>query len=278
MTFLNLINEYWYFLLLIILAASATGFFAGLFGIGGGLISVPFLFFIFGTLNISDDDYLMHLAVGTAFSITILTSASSVLMHKKNNLVDFEIVKSFGKFVIVGVVLGAFFASFMNTKNLVLFFTIVVFFFGAYLLLLQESKKIIKSKVKFYQRMILGLISGLISAPIGITGAMINVPILRYFGYPIGKCIGTSAAIGFLISLFGATGFLISGFFLEIDLPFSIGFINIPAFILFVPITTYMARVGANTVNKMNKLKIQRMFGIFLYVIGIIFLFRYLNI
>ena len=278
MTFLNLINEYWYFLLLIILAASATGFFAGLFGIGGGLISVPFLFFIFGTLNISDDDYLMHLAVGTAFSITILTSASSVLMHKKNNLVDFEIVKSFGKFVIVGVVLGAFFASFMNTKTLVLFFTIVVFFFGAYLLLLQESKKRIKSKAKFYQRMILGLISGLISAPIGITGAMINVPILRYFGYSIGKCIGTSAAIGFLISLFGATGFLISGFFLEIDLPFSIGFINIPAFILFVPITTYMARVGANTVNKMNKLKIQRMFGIFLYVIGIIFLFRYLNI
>lgn len=278
MTFLNLINEYWYFLLLIILAASATGFFAGLFGIGGGLISVPFLFFIFGTLNISDDDYLMHLTVGTAFSITILTSASSVLMHKKNNLVDFEIVKSFGKFVIVGVVLGAFFASFMNTKNLVLFFTIVVFFFGAYLLLLQESKKRIKSKAKFYQRMILGLISGFISAPIGITGAMINVPILRYFGYPIGKCIGTSAAIGFLISLFGATGFLISGFFLGIDLPFSIGFINIPAFILFVPITTYMARVGANTVNKMNKLKIQRMFGIFLYVIGIIFLFRYLNI
>ena len=90
MTFLNLLNEYWYFLLLIILAASATGFFAGLFGIGGGLISVPFLFFIFGTLNISDDDYLMHLTVGTAFSITILTSASSVLMHKKNNLVDFE--------------------------------------------------------------------------------------------------------------------------------------------------------------------------------------------
>ena len=71
---------------------------------------------------------------------------------------------------------------------------------------------------------------------------------------------------------------LISGFFLGLELPFRIGFINIPAFILFVPITTYMARVGANTVNKMNKLKIQRMFGIFLYVIGIIFLFRYLNI
>ena len=276
MTFLNLLNEYWFFLLLILLAASATGFFAGLFGIGGGLISVPFLFFIFGTLNISDDDYLMHLTVGTAFSITILTSASSVLMHKKNNLVDFEIVKSFGKFVILGVVLGAFFASFMNTKSLVLFFTIVVFFFGAYLLLLQESKKRIKSKAKFYQRMILGLISGLISAPIGITGAMINVPILRYFGYSINKAIGSAAAIGFIIALFGAIGFLITGSFLKVNLPLSVGFINIPAFLIFIPITMFMARVGANTVHKIEKSKIQNFFGIFLYVVGTIFLYRYL--
>ena len=136
----------------------------------------------------------------------------------------------------------------------------------------------LKKNFNLIPRILLGFVSGFVSALMGIGGAIMNVPILRYFGYPIGKCIGTSAAIGFLISLFGATGFLISGFFLGIDLPFSIGFINIPAFILFVPITTYMARVGANTVNKMNKLKIQRMFGIFLYVIGIIFLFRYLNI
>jgi len=220
----------------------------------------------------------MHLSVGTAFSITILTSAVSVLTHKKNNLVDFNIVKSFGKFVVLGVLIGTFFASFMNTKDLVLFFSIAVFFFGAYLLLLGDKDKKIKSKPKFYQRSLLGLISGLISAPMGITGAMINVPILRFFGYPIRKSIGTAAAIGFLISVFGASGFLISGLYSSIDLPFSIGFVNIPAFILFVPVTTIMARVGANAVNKMNKLKTQRMFGIFLYIIAAIFLYRYLSI
>ena len=112
----------------------------------------------------------------------------------------------------------------------------------------------------------------------GITGAMINVPIIKYLGYPISKCIGSAAAIGFFISLTGSIGFLISGFYLNVSLPFSIGFVNIPAFILFVPITSFMARIGANTVYKMDKIKAQRLFGVFLYVIGTIFIYRYFNI
>ena len=104
-----------------------------------------------------------------------------------------------------------------------------------------------------------------------------NVPILRYFGYPINKAIGSAAAIGFVISLFGTIGFLISGSFLSVDLPFSIGFVNIPAFLIFIPITTFMARVGANTVHRIDKQKTQKLFGIFLYVVGTIFLLRYLN-
>ena len=217
----------------------------------------------------------MHLTVGTAFTITIFTSTVSVMTHNKNKLVDISVVKSFGVFVIIGVLAGTAFASFMKTKTLVLFFSVVVYFFGAYLMMAQEKLKKIKPNSSITPRVFLGLFSGFVSAPMGITGAMMNVPILRYLGYPISKCIGSAAAIGFFISFTGSIGFLISGFYFEVDLPFSIGFINIPAFILFVPITTYMARVGANTVNKMNKLKIQRMFGIFLYVIGIIFLFRY---
>ena len=220
----------------------------------------------------------MHLSVGTAFTITIFTSTASVLTHRKNKLVDFAIVKSFGVFVVLGVLLGTFFASFMNTRNLVLFFSVVVYFFGAYLMLAPESNGRIKSKIKSYPKVILGLISGFISAPMGITGAMMNVPILRYFGYPISKCIGSAAAIGFFISLFGAIGFLMSGFYFDAKLPFSIGFINLPAFILFVPITTFMARIGANTVHKMNKIKAQRLFGVFLYVVGTIFIYRFLNL
>ena len=78
-----------------ILTAFPVGFFAGLFGIGGGLITVPFLFFIFETLNI-EQNYLMHLAIGTSFSIIIPTSIVSVLTHKKHNSVDFSVIKTYG--------------------------------------------------------------------------------------------------------------------------------------------------------------------------------------
>ena len=84
------------------LTAIPVGFFAGLFGIGGGLISVPFLFFLFDSVNI-DKNYIMHLSVGTSFSITILTSLSSVLAHRKNNTFDFNIVINYGFFVVIGV-------------------------------------------------------------------------------------------------------------------------------------------------------------------------------
>ena len=111
----------------------------------------------------------------------------------------------------------------------------------------------------------------------GIGGAVMNVPILKYFGYPINKAIGSAAAIGFFIAHL-ELGFLISGSYLDADIPLSIGFINIPALLIFIPITTLMAKVGANVVHKIEKQKITKFFAVFLLVVGTIFFYRYLNI
>ena len=127
-------------------------------------------------------------------------------------------------------------------------------------------------------KIISGIITGFVSAPMGIGGAVMNVPILKFFGYPINKAIGSAAAIGFIIALFGTIGFLVSGNYLNANLPLSIGFLNIPAFFIFFPITTFMARVGANTVHRIDKTKVQAFFGIFLYVVGTVFIYRYLNL
>ncbi|MBD1158674.1 sulfite exporter TauE/SafE family protein [Pelagibacterales bacterium SAG-MED19] len=260
-----------------ILTAIPVGFVAGLFGIGGGLITVPFLYYIFGSLGI-DQTYLMHLAVGTSFAIIIPTSIVSVLTHHKFEAVDFDIVKSYGIFVVLGVVLGTIFAASLKTKSLVLFFSIVIFFLGIYLLSLKEKANTIAVKIKTHLKIILGLIVGFISAPMGIGGAIMNVPILKFFGYSINKAIGSAAAIGFLIALFGALGFLITGSYLKTNLPLSIGFLNIPAFLIFIPITTLMARVGASTVHKIDKKKISKLFGVFLLIIGTKFLLEYFKI
>ena len=270
-------NQYIFIIILMVPTAAIAGFFAGLFGIGGGLITVPFLFFIFESLNI-DKTYLMHLSVGTSFAIIIPTSIVSVMTHKKHNSVDSSIIRSYGFFVISGVLLGTILAANLKTESLLLFFTIVVYFLGSYLLNFKEKTAEIKPNFSLIPKIVLGFISGFISAPMGIGGAVMNVPILRYFGYSINKAIGSAAAIGFVIALFGALGFFLTGTYLDSNLPLSIGFINIPAFLIFIPITMFMARVGANTSNKMDKSKLQRFFGIFLYVVGTLFLFRYLNI
>jgi uncharacterized membrane protein YfcA len=259
------------------LTAVPVGFVAGLFGIGGGLITVPFLYYIFGQLGI-DPQYIMHLAVGTSFAIIIPTSTVSVLTHHKFKSVDFDIVKSYGIFVVFGVIIGTIFAASLKTKSLVLFFSIIILFLGIYLLLLKEKEKNIIIKIKLHLKIILGFIVGFISAPMGIGGAVMNVPILKFFGYSINKAIGSAAAIGFLIALFGATGFLISGSYLKTNLPLSIGFLNIPAFLIFIPITTFMARIGARTVHKIDKNKISKFFGIFLLLIAAKFFYEYLKI
>ena len=238
------------------LTAIPVGFVAGLFGIGGGLITVPFLYYIFGLIGY-DPQYLMHLAVGTSFAIIIPTSTVSVLTHHKFKAVDFNIVKSYGIYVIMGVIFGTIFAASLKTKSLILFFSIIILFLGMYLLLLKEKERNIITDIKLHLKIILGFVVGFISAPMGIGGAIMNVPILKFFGYGINKAIGSAAAIGFLIALFGAIGFLISGNYLKTNIPLSIGFLNIPAFLIFIPITTFMARIGAKTVHKIDKKKNQ---------------------
>ena len=266
-----------YLLSIMAITAIPVGFLAGLFGIGGGLITVPFLFFIFDSLNMNPD-YLMHLAVGTSFAIIVPTSIVSLLTHKKYGSVDFSVIKNYAIFVIIGVLSGTIFAAIMDSQSLLLFFTIIVFLCGAYLLNIKDKTDQLKVNFNLIPRILLGFVSGFISSTMGIGGAIMNVPILKYFGYPINKAIGSAVAIGSVISLFGAIGFLITGSFLKVDLPLSVGFINIPAFLIFIPITMFMARIGANTVHKVNKSKLQRFFGVFLYIVGTIFLYRYLNL
>ncbi len=269
-------NQYLFFAVLMICAAIPAGFMAGLFGIGGGLITVPVLYYVFDAADLNNN-YLMHFAVGTSFSIIIPTSVSSVITHNKFNAVDFNIVKSFGLFVVAGVIFGAFFASILKTEQLILFFSIAIFFLGIYLIFLRNKKIESLSNFKIKYKIILGFISGFVSGQLGLGGAVMNVPILRFFGYSINKAIGSAAAIGFLISLTGAVSFSLIGGFKNVEEPLTIGFINIPAFLVFVPITILMAKIGAKTVHKIDKKIITKLFGLLNIIVSILLFFEYHN-
>ena len=265
-----------FFITVMAVSAILVGFVAGLFGIGGGLITVPVLFYIFSSVGL-DQTFIMHLAVGTSFAIIIPTSITSTMTHMKFKGVDFAIVKTFGIFVIIGVILGTIFAASLKTASLILFFSIMTMFIAIYFLIAREKKNPELRKINLIYRIIYGFLSGFLSAPMGIGGGIINTPILKMFGYPINVAIGSSAAVGFLISLVGAIGFATSGSYLNINAPLSLGFVNIPAFLIFVPITTFMAKIGAKTVHKVNKEFIGKLFGVFLLIISCRLFYEYFS-
>ncbi len=269
-------NHILFFLFIMAITALFAGFFAGFFGIGGGIITVPCLFYIFGAIGI-DKSFIMHLAVGTSFAIIVPTAMMSVFTHYKHNAVDFGVIKTYGVYVIVGVIIGSFFAASMQTKSLVLFFSIIIYLLAINLIFLKEETKI-KLKFNLLQRSLFGFIVGFVSSLMGIGGAIMNVPILKFVGYTINRAIGSAASIGFLISVFGCFGFLISGIIIETDIPLSIGFINIPAFLIFIPITIIMAKIGATTVHRIKKEIIAKLFGIFLIIIASRFLYDYFHL
>ena len=262
------LNQIIFIISVMAISAVPVGFMAGLFGIGGGLITVPVLFYIFNSIGL-DQSIIMHLAVGTSFAIIIPTSISSVITHMKYKAVDFNVVKTFGIFVVSGVILGTIFAANLKTSGLILFFSIMTMIFSIFFLISKEKQNPVKKKINLLIKFLSGFTSGFLSAPMGIGGGIINTPILKMFGYPINVAIGCSAAFGFLISLVGAFGFIISGKYLNIEAPLSFGFVNIPAFLIFVPITTLMAKIGAKTVHKFNKKIIGKLFGIFLLFVSL---------
>ena len=264
--------------IVIVMAASAVvvGFMAGLFGIGGGLIMVPVLFYVFSFVGI-ERTFVMHLAVGTSFSIIIPNSIISTITHMKFKAVDFSIVKTFGVFVVIGVVLGTIFAVSLKTSSLILFFSIMTMLFAIYFLIEKEKTDSVQRKINLIYRVICGFLSGFLSAPMGIGGGVFNTPIFKMFGYPINIAIGSSAAIGFLIALIGAIGFAVSGSYFNINVPLSLGFVNVPAFLIFVPITTFMAKIGAETVHKVDKRLIGKLFGIYLFIVACRLFYEYFS-
>jgi len=272
------INEILNLLFVLGIAASVAGFMAGLLGVGGGIVMVPALYYAFTVLEF-DILTRMHLSVGTSLAIIIPTSIISTRTHMEHNAVDFKMVKSFGVFILIGVVAGTFLAVNLKTSALVLFFSIFAFMVGLFFIFFRESLLENPKKISEIVKKISGTIIGVISVPLGIGGGSLMVPFMRTFGYDIRTSIGTAAAIGFLIAVSGTIMMIIGGKIIDnVNTPYSIGYINMIGFIVFVPVTMFMARLGAKAVYKINKSLLSKIFGTFLIIVSIRSFYEYLSI
>ena len=258
------INEIFYLLTVLAIAAAVAGFMAGLLGVGGGIIMVPALYYAFTVLNF-DIVTRMHLAVGTSLAIIIPTSIISTLTHREHDAVDFNMVKSFGIFILIGVFFGTFLAVNLKTPALVLFFSIFAFMVGLFFIFLREKLVNNPKQISNLVKNISGILIGFISIPLGIGGGSLMVPFMRTFGYDIRKSIGTAAAVGFLIAVTGTITMITGGKIIDnVNTPFSLGYINLLGFVVFVPVTMIMARLGAKAVYKIDKKILSKIFGTFL--------------
>ena len=272
------INEIFYLLTVLAIAAAVAGFMAGLLGVGGGIIMVPALYYAFTVLDF-DIVTRMHLAVGTSLAIIIPTSIISTLTHREHDAVDFKMVKSFGIFILIGVFFGTFLAVNLKTPALVLFFSVFAFMVGLFFIFLREKLVDNPKQISNLIKNISGILIGFISIPLGIGGGSLMVPFMRTFGYDIRKSIGTAAAVGFLIAVTGTITMITGGKIIDnVNTPFSLGYINLLGLIVFVPVTMIMARLGAKAVYKIDKKILSKIFGTFLILVSIRSFLEYLSI
>ena len=265
-------------LLVLSIAASVAGFMAGLLGVGGGIIMVPALYYAFTVLDF-DLATRMHISVGTSLAIIVPTSIISAKTHMEHKAVDVNLVKSFGIFIVLGVIGGTFLAVNLRTSDFILFFSIMALIVGLFFIFFRDKFLENPKKIKDSIKNISGVAVGFISVLLGIGGGSLMVPFMRTFGYDIRKSIGTASAIGILIAISGTITMITGGEIINnISTPYTIGYINLFGFIVFVPVTMLMARIGAKAVYRIDKKLLSKIFGSFLIIVSIRSFIEYLKI
>lgn len=257
------------FLLGILIATGAVaGVVSGLLGVGGGIVIVPVLFFVFLALDISEA-VRMHVAVGTSLATIIFTGFISARSHWKRGSVDTALLKSWGPWIALGVVSGTVVGGNVSGAVLTLVFAVIAALVAINMAFKPADNVAPKPMPKTPLRQVLSLIIGLISVMMGIGGGTLAVPILSFFTYPIRLAVGTAAAIGLIIAIPGTIGYALFGLGAEDLPPFSLGYVNLAGLIAIIPTSMLTAPLGVRIAHSIPQLALRWCFAAFLAITSI---------
>ena len=248
---------------LLLAAGAIAGVTAGLLGVGGGIVLVPVLWNLFTALGV-DESIRMHIAVGTSLATIIATSASSVRAHHRRGAVDFAFLRSWGPWIFVGVLAGTALAGYVRGPVLTLVFASVALVVALYMGLARPDWRIVERLPVGAPKALLAAVVGAVSAMMGIGGGTLSVPILSLCGYPMHRAVGTAAAVGFIIGIPGAIGFVVAGWDQPDLPPLSAGYVSLLGFALIFPTSTLLAPYGARLAHRLNTRHLKRVFAVFL--------------
>ena len=261
-------SQDWLLLLVFLLAVGlAGGFLAGLLGIGGGVVVVPALYFVFGSfevdLAVRRDAAHQHRPQ--------LTGARSALSHHRRGAVDLALLKFWGPALLVGVVVGAVLAGYMSTAALTLLFALVTLFNATTMAFGGGGRALSDTLPKSPLTLLVPATIGGVSSMTGLGGGALIVPTLTLFRYPIHTAVGTAAGFGLLIGAAGTAGFIATGLGQPglPPFPWTVGFVSVPGLIAVAVASVAAAPLGAAVAHRMSRTLLRRTFAVFLVIVAV---------
>ena len=274
-------------LITFLVIGALAGFAAGLFGVGGGTIIVPLLFIVFTQMGYSPD-VIMHLALGTSLATIIVTSISSLMAHNKKGSVMWPVFKNLAPGMALGCFFGAGVAGLISGIHLQIIVGIFLLWV-AYRMFAKAKNQTAASTsntpdqdTQFNEialpstpkQLAAGGVIGIASAIFGIGGGSLTVPYLTRYGVVMQKAVGTSAACGLPIAIAGALGFMFFGMQQKIDVPNTIGFVHIYAFLGISVMSFFTAKLGAKVAHILSPAMLKKCFSVLLTIVGCYFLYK----
>lgn len=262
----------WQLIVELSVLGACTGFLAGLLGVGGGMLMVPFMTLLL-TVKHFPPEHIVKMAVATSLATICFTSISSVRSHQARGAVRWDIVKVLAPGIVLGSLLGAQLAKALPSRVLAMLFALFVSFSATQMLRDKKprpSRQLPQSAGMF---MAGGLIGGL-SALVGAGGAFISVPFMVASNVAIHNAVGTSAALGFPIALAGTVGYVVAGWTLH-DMPAgTLGYLYLPALVVVSLASVSTAPLGARAAHRMNVRQLKQVFACLLFGLASYMLYR----
>lgn len=251
---------------ILIAVGAFAGVLAGLLGVGGGIVLVPAFYYLFSGLGYGSDD-LMQVCVATSLATIIVTSIRSVLAHNRRGAVDWTILRQWVLPVVIGSIAGVLVVHQLSTQIMKVIFSVLVMMIALYMMFGKASWRISDHMPTGIFRAWFGPLMGFLSVLLGIGGGSIATPMQTLHGIPIHRAVATSAGFGLTIALPSAIGFLFTP--VNDAPPYSIGAVNLPAFLVVIATTIFTAPLGATLAHRLDPKKLKRIFAGFLMLVAL---------
>ncbi len=256
-------------LLPLLLAAGAfAGFTAGLFGIGGGVVVVPTLYYLLLEVGPEGGPH-MKVAVATSLATIVVTSIASLRAHHKRGGVDADVFRRWKWWIVLGAVIGVSTARFVSGTVLVAFFGAAALVFALLTVLSEDVKARLRIQTTHAGERGMAAGLGFVSSWLGMGGGVFGVVLLTMTGVPVRKAVGTAAGFGVAVGLPGALGAMVLGIGEPNLPPYSLGYVSIPAFLAITTMTVLTANLGARVAHGIPERVLSLAFAVGLALIGL---------